>query len=400
MDNNEKKLSLSEKISEALKSFLRMILSGLVKFFTLPFFVKIGKVIIWPFSKVWPYIKWFLYHIAYPLRFVKKKTYDKLSYQGKKTVWSFIFLSPVLIGFLLFFIYPFIMSAIYSLSEFRTLAEGGYELSLGEFIISNPNLINPVRSLLRNVTELGDGKLLVKDLFFNYKNALFIDADFPVQLVNTVKNTTIDVVVITIFSLLIAVMLNGNFKGRGLVRAIFFLPVIFNSEAINQAITKYQQVDNLLNQMGDGALSALFNLEMFLMNAGIPSGLVSFLTSITTAIYRTISYSGIQILIFLAAIQSVPNHLYEAATIEGATKYEQFWKITLPMVSPMILTVVVFTIVDSFMRSPINQVINKTFNQSNYGLNAAMNWMYMGTSILMLVVFIGILSKVVFYYDE
>lgn len=386
MDNNNvpEKVSFSEKLKNALLSLLSTILLALKKFFTLPFFVKVGKVIAWPFVKVWLYIKWFLHKISFPFRWLKKKTYNNLSHQGKKVVWSFIFLSPVIIGFLLFFIYPLIMSAIYSISQFRPLPEGGFDIVIGEFIKEN-----------------GDGTTtVIKDLFYNFKVALQENRHFPVELVNTIKNTVIDVFVITIFSLLVAVMLNGEFKGRGIVRAIFFLPVIFNSEAITQALSKYQHVDALLNQMGSGALTAVFNLEMFLINAGIPNTLITFLTSITTAIYRTISYSGIQILIFLAAIQSVPGHLYEAATIEGATQYESFWKITLPMVSPMIMTVVVFTVVDSFMRSPINTVINTTFNQSNYGLNAAMNWIYMGATIILLVIFIGLLSKVVFYYDE
>lgn len=398
MDNNEK-VTLSEKITEALKSFLYLIFRALIRFFTLPFFVKIGKVLAWPFVKVWPYLKWFLLKVSSPFRLLYRKTYKRLTFQGKKVVWSFIFLSPVLIGFMLFFIYPLIMSSIYTISQFRPLPAGGYDLVLGQFIIPKRDIVASI-NIFRQVIDLEEGQVLVKDLFYNFKNALFINRDFPVALVNTVKNTAIDVFVITIFSLLVAVMLNGNFKGRGIVRAIFFLPVIFNSEAINQALTKHQQVDAVLNQMGSGALTAIFNLEMFLLNAGIPNGLITFLTGITTAIYRTISYSGIQILIFLAAIQSVPNHLYEAATIEGATKYESFWKITLPMVSPMILTVVVFTVVDSFMRSDINGIISTTFSQSNYGLNAAMNWLYMGASILLLVIFIGILSKVVFYYDE
>ena len=132
----------------------------------------------------------------------------------------------------------------------------------------------------------------------------------------------------------------------------------------------------------------------------VPVKLVTFLSGITSTIYRTISYSGIQILIFLTAIQSVPKHLYEAATIEGATGYEQFWKITLPMVSPMILTVVVYTIVDSFLRSEIGDVIDKVYNNNEYGYYAAMSWLYILASLLIRGIIVGILSKVVFYYDD
>ncbi len=166
------------------------------------------------------------------------------------------------------------------------------------------------------------------------------------------------------------------------------------------AVSAAGGVDAVLNSMGTGALSALFDLRQFLLGANIPAGVITFLTGITSAIYRTISYSGVQILIFLAAIQSVPVHLYEAAKIEGATGYESFWKITLPMVSPIILTVVVFTVVDSFLRSSITPIITRMYNLQNYGLNAAMSWIYLAASIGILAIVIGVLSKVVFYYDE
>ena len=124
------------------------------------------------------------------------------------------------------------------------------------------------------------------------------------------------------------------------------------------------------------------------------------LGGITGAIYRTITYSGVQILVFLAAIQSVPGHLYEAAKIEGATSYESFWKITLPMVSPQIITVVVYTIVDSFLRSGINDVIDYQYTQAFFGKHAAMSWIYVLASVLILAIAVGILNKVVFYQDD
>jgi ABC-type sugar transport system permease subunit len=320
------------------------------------------------------------YYLFWPLNWVIRHTYGNLSFRKQKVVWAFIFLLPVLAGFLLLFAYPLVMSLIYSFSEVSVNPQGG-------------GLIITFGGYMK------DGEM-VKDFFFQYKQALLVNPNYPVELVNTIQTTVINLAVITIFSLLLAVMLNGNFKGRGFVRAVFFLPVIFNSEAIDMAVSAAGAVDAVLNSMGTGALSSIFDLRQFLIGANIPAGVVTFLTSITSAIYRTISYSGVQILIFLAAIQSVPIHLYEAAKIEGATGYESFWKITLPMVSPIILTVVVFTVVDSFLRSSITPIITRMYNLQNYGLNAAMSWIYLAASIAILGVVIGILSKVVFYYDE
>ena len=233
------------------------------------------------------------------------------------------------------------------------------------------------------------------NILYNYSFALTIDADYPVQLLSSLGSMASDCAVITIFSLLIAVMLNGNFKGRAAARAIFFLPVIFNSEAVSAAL-----VNSPLVNPNEDALTALFDMGKFMQGIGIPKFLITFLTGITDGIYDTISYSGIQILIFLTAIQSVPKHLYEAARIEGATQYEMFWKITLPMVSAMIPTVVVYTVVDSFLRSSINDVIQVYEEQSNYGVHAAMSWIYLGVVAVFLLVVLGILSKVVFYYDD
>lgn len=339
---------------------------------------KLSKIV----DKIGHYFGIGLYYLFWPILKLKEKIYDKMRFDQQKVVVAFIFLAPVLFGFIVFFIYPLIMSLIYSFSTVQ-VAAGKSTIYFGKYFETKGIFENPI-----------------KDLFHNYKYALTIDADFPVLLVDTAWATVLDTAVITIFSLLIAVMLNSKFRGRAFVRAVFFLPVILNSEAVDVAISQAASVDAVLNSMGRGALSALFNLQLFMQSIGIPPKLVSFLAGITSAIYRTISYSGVQILIFLAAIQSVPIHLYEAAKIEGATKYESFWKITLPMVSPIIMTVVVYSVIDSFLRSDINDIIKIQHTYANYGYHAAMSWLYMLTSILILVISLSLLSKVVFYQDE
>ena len=340
-------------------------------------------------TKIVNFFRDYVCYIFWPLKWVKSKTYDKLRYEQQKVCVSVLFLLPTILGFLIFFIYPLIMSFIYSLSTLE-LVQGGPIIHFGQAFtqeaIQDKNYL---------VTDPS-----VKTIFFNYVYALRENADFPVQLLSTVKTTVVDTIVITIFSLLIAVMLNGDFKGRGIVRAIFFLPVIFNSEAVTSALESASSLSTLASQGGKNALSQLFNMQTFLISLKVPKTLVTFLNGITSTIYNTISYSGIQILIFLAAIQSVPKHLYEAAKIEGATKYESFWKITLPMVSPMIITVMVYTIVDSFLRSDINEVIDLQYKNSAYGRHAAMSWIYFGAAVLILVVMVGIVSRFVFYYDD
>ncbi len=340
---------------------------------------------VWGFlAKIVHYIGVGLKYLFFPFIWIKRRTYDRLRHEQQKVVASILFLLPVIFGFLVFFAYPLVMSFIYSFSEVSILG-GKTTLLFGQYTEGS-----------------GETAVIVKDFWHNYKYALTEHADFIMELWNTVSTTVVDTVVITIFSLLIAVMLNGNFRGRGFVRAVFFLPVVFNSEALDAAIEATGAIDEMLASVGteNEALLQLFDLNTFMTAIGVPTWLVTFLSDITGAIYRTITYSGVQILVFLAAIQSVPGYLYEAAKIEGATTYESFWKITLPMVSPQIITVVVYTIIDSFLRSSINDIIDYQYTQGFYGYHAAMSWLYLIVSIILLGIAVGILSKVVFYQDD
>lgn len=327
-----------------------------------------------------------------PIKQFKKLTYDKLRYDQQKIVISILFLLPVMIGFFVFFLYPLLRSLYMSFGTVEILKEGGIHIHFGEFFL---------KTGAGGAYNFNDPDPNAKNIFYNYIQAFTADSvDFPVGLATTAWNTIVDTAVITIFSLLVAVMLNGNFKGRGIVRAIFFLPVVLNSEAVNVALEASANLTDLVGKNGTDALRSLFDMNAFFTGLGIPVKLVTFLSGITSTIYDTISYSGIQILIFLAAIQSVPKHLYEAAKIEGATAYESFWKITLPMVTPMMIPIVVFTIVDSFLRSDINKIIDLQYNNSDYGMHAAMSWSYVVVSIALLAIIVGVLSRGVFYYDD
>lgn len=327
-----------------------------------------------------------------PIKQFKKLTYDKLRYDQQKIVISILFLLPVMIGFCVFFLYPLLRSLYMSFGTVEILKEGGIHIHFGEFFL---------KTGAGGAYNFNDPDPNAKNIFYNYIQAFTADSvDFPVGLATTAWNTIVDTAVITIFSLLVAVMLNGNFKGRGIVRAIFFLPVVLNSEAVNVALEASANLTDLVGKNGTDALRSLFDMKAFFTGLGIPVQLVTFLSGITSTIYDTISYSGIQILIFLAAIQSVPKHLYEAAKIEGATAYESFWKITLPMVTPMMIPIIVFTIVDSFLRSDINTIIDLQYNNSDYGMHAAMSWSYVVVSIALLAIIVGVLSRGVFYYDD
>lgn len=375
---------LFRKIGNGIKSLFKKIAN---KYHGSKFSKVVGKVL--------KYIGKFFYYLFYPIVLFKRKVYDKMSHGGQKVFVSVMFLLPALIGFVIFYAYPLIMSLIYSFSTVSVEAGKGIQVAFGKHL-ENGEWVNDFFYNFKELFTGATGMLPIKNPTSGAEEKISLFQ----ALFQTAGTTLLDTVVITIFSLLIAVMLNGNFKGRAFARAIFFLPVILNSEAIAAATESTEAIDSMLNSVGSNALTNIFDMKSFMTSIGIPGQLVTFLNGITSTIYSTISYAGVQILIFLAAIQSVPAHLYEAAKIEGATKYEEFWKITLPMVSPMILTVVVYTIVDSFLRSDLNKYIQQLAKNPLYGFHAAASWSYIIVSLLILGIALLVLKKVVFYYDE
>ena len=136
-------------------------------------------------------------------------------------------------------------------------------------------------------------------------------------------------------------------------------------------------------------------------NLGFGEGLVTYIVSAVQSIATIINHSGVQILIFLAALQSISPAIYESCEIDGATAWETFWKITFPMVSPMILVNGVYTIIDNFTTdsNSVMQVINKTYGSSATGahVSSAMGWMYFLMVLLVVGLVALVFSAYVFY---
>ncbi len=302
---------------------------------------------------------------------MKKK---KMSLTTKRSITGYVFILPWLAGFLIFYLRSLIMTANFSLSEITVAVGGGY-----------------------------DSKFVGLQ---NYLYAFRAHGSFKQVLTTSVGNMLIDVPLITFFSLLMAMLLNKKFKGRTLVRAIFFLPVIMNSAAITAAI-------DMSRQMLAGGLSAssaemagaasgvnvMYYVEMF-SSLGLPAGVLDYIVAAVARINDIISASGVQIIIFIAALQSIPGSMYEVAKIEGATAYETFWKVTFPMVMPHIITNVVYTVVDNFANSEIVEMAYDTaFTEVNYGLSSAMSLVSTAIVCVILVIVCGFIQKRTFYYN-
>jgi ABC-type sugar transport system permease subunit len=293
--------------------------------------------------------------------------YYRLSFPRKTALWGVIFLLPWLLGFFLLFLTPMVEMITYSFHDVKIVPLGGV-----------------------SKTPVG---------LENYRQALLVDATYVPQLVSTLTETLLFTPLIIVFSLLCAILLNGNFRGRTVARAIFFIPIIMATGLLMQRVT------NLSGQMmGEGQSENVYGAESIarlIMNLGIGKELVQYLLNAVNNIFEIVSLSGIQILIFLAALQGISPSLYEVAKIEGATGYETFWKVTVVMVSPMIFTCTIYTLADLFMRSDVVELVYTIgFKQSRHGLAAAMSCVFVLMNVIVISIAALLIRKVVFYYDD
>ena len=147
---------------------------------------------------------------------------------------------------------------------------------------------------------------------------------------------------------------------------------------------------------GGNQIVSTLDVQALFANMAIGGQLVEYVVNIVNDVYNIINYSGVQMLIFLAGLQSISPQIYEACRIDGATGWETFWKITFPMISPMILVNAVYTLIDSFTRStnPMMAYLNSISLTDGV---TAMSWMYFMVVILIIAVIAGIISSFIFY---
>lgn len=309
---------------------------------------------------------------AAPVAAVKVKKH-KMSYEKQKSMYGYGFILLWFLGTLYFFVAPLINSLVYSFNK-TTVASGGMQMKY-----------------------IG---------LKNYVNAFRKDQDYSKALVAMIKDTALKTPLILIFAIFIAVILNQKFKGRTFARAVFFLPVIIATGPVIDIINGNMSTGGYAG--GSEQFSSLFEADLvdqllnFLGVYNISDTLTNTINTLTSDIFNLVWNSGIQILLFLSALQNIPASAKEAAQMEGATSWEFFWKITIPYISPMILASVVYTIVDSFV-DPSNEVMTIVLNKAStwdHGYSAAMAWAYFLIIAVFLAIICAIINKFVYYEVE
>ena len=302
----------------------------------------------------------------------KSASLDKRKARG-----GWLFVLPFVIGFILIYLPIVIDSIRYSFYTIKVLAGGGFEL--------------------------------IPAGWNNYNEALFVNPDFVETLIQGLGDMVFDIPMILIFSLFMAVLLNQKMAGRAVFRAIFFIPVIISTgivgtiEAQNTAGDYMESAEGIDDGSGTSTASEIvsaMDVEAMFSGMAVGQGLVEYVTTAINNIYDIVNRSGVQMLIFLAGLQSISPAIYESVQIDGATAWETFWKITFPIISPMILVNAVYTIIDSFTAESnvVMSFISGIYQQANGNVvSSAMSWMYFLIVIAIIAIVAAVFSAFVFY---
>lgn len=289
-----------------------------------------------------------------------------LSYTSRKSLYGYCFIAIWIIGFITFFVRPFVTSVIYSLSD---------------------------------IQFVNDGMTLTFNNFSAYKKIILEDPDLLRELLGCFTELIYSVPVIVVVSIMIAVMLNDNFAGKTFFRAVFFLPVIISGGAILGIIRGDDMMSLMVEGSKSGGMLEISNVQTLIAEFDLPEKLSTFLITISNTVFDLLWKSGIQILLFLAAIQTISPSIYEASKIEGASGWDNFWKITVPMISPMILLAVIYSIIDSFTASD-NAVMKTILSESSYlrYTNASvLSVLYFASTMLFIGIIYFVLNRVLPY---
>ncbi len=293
----------------------------------------------------------------------------KISYERKKVLVGYGFIGLWLIGFLVLYAKPLVESLFYSFNELEITPDGFNREWIG--------LGNYVYMFTEDHTVMPAFSTALTDLLYQ-------------------------VPLIMVFSLILAMLINQKFFGRTAVRAIFFLPVIIASGVVIEVINGDAASQMMQSGEKTSQMFQVTSLATMLEGFNLPNDVTGFIVDAANNIFELTWKSGIQIILFLASLQTIPGSLYEAASIDGGTKWEIFWKVTFPMITPILLVNVVYTITDSFTsygNGVMIRILEEVQKEINFDYSAALAWLYFLVIIVVLGLVILIINKRVTYLD-
>ena len=273
-----------------------------------------------------------------------KKTKKIRGIESRKSRYGWMFISPWVLGFIIFFLVPIFQSIAFAFSY--------VDLDIGGFLLE----------------------------FAGLKHFRYLwneDTTFVSNLSEAVGNLCYSLPLIVTLSLTFAVILNQKFKGRLLARAVFFLPVIIASGVIMEIMTS--ATSGGMSAVGGNSSQGIIDFDAMLSTLNLPAKVTQTLASYLGNIFNLVWDCGVQTVLFISGLQSVPAALYEVAKVEGATKWEGFWYITFPMLGNTTLLVIIYTIIELVVKSSnpvIKQAYNLMLTNQIYDESSAVLWFY------------------------
>ena len=227
----------------------------------------------------------------------------------------------------------------------------------------------------------------------NFKESLFENPTYLDQIRDSIGTMFYTLPMVLALSLILAVLLNQKFCGRTVMRIFFFLPVIIESSVILRLMSDSSINASIFNLSTEG--TGIVDYNTVISNLRLPPQLSSFLTFfLSNAVSLTWS-CGVQIILFLAGLQSIPDSLYEVSKIEGANKWEEFCQITVPMLRHVLSLVIIYTMISRFTASnnPIMATAIELMRAMDYSTASAMLWFYF-------VIVLAVVGIVLLFYNR
>ena len=299
-----------------------------------------------------------------------KRKKNRLVRETNITGWLFVL--PFVIGFIFLYARPVYQSFVYSM----------------------------------NVMKVGENGLQSEEYIAweNYRYLLKEDASFVKELYNQLTYMAVKVLVIMFFSMFLAIVLSEQFPGRLLFRTLLFLPVIFGADEI---LALFKEQSGAMNELKETtnefvvmSAEATGFVEQIISSFGILEPVIRKFTNYAGQIFNLLWSCGIQIILFVIGLQTIPAYLYEVAEMEGATKWETFWKITFPLLTPIILLCLVYTLIDYFNQAtnPIVMLIDEAY-QARIDYACAMAWLYSIMVFVLIMIINALLSRKIISMD-
>ena len=289
---------------------------------------------------------------------LKKKSIEKRNSRN-----GFLFTVPWLIGVALFFLKPMFQSIAFAFSDVK-ITTTGFGLDF-----------------------LGFG---------NFKYALYESPEYLNNLLDSLSEFAYQIPIILILSFIIAVVLNGKFRGRTVFRSLYFIPVILANSVVMTFLGGSETIEELGAVTQSTYLDGLIDFEKLFLQMGIPTEATGIIFGYIDEIFDLVWQSGVQIVLFISGLQSIPEQLYEVSKVEGASKWEEFWYITVPMLGNSIVLVVIYTVIE-FCVSTENKVVSQAYTmllgQQIYGKSSAMLWLFF-------VIVAAIMAAIYMFFDR